>query len=278
MNAEKVSMSHSELYYRLVKEENLAELSRVVGEFLPSIDYELVTVEIRREEGFPYIYCQVVTEELFSAVMIGFFPDISSLIPEYKQPRYYLPIVAFCEEYEPHISRLIDKRLSIAHEVQHVKDMLELIRQYPDFPEKSYRYGFNSISTVDELHESIDFEMFKLFHIEPAAMRHDYHAGDHSFLIALDGEGKEVVRYECDSMSEYVGMKINTYMLRLTGAYEEKFAAEDNISKRIEVEMNLALARYGKDIFGPDPVKGLDKFKRQYGMKFFLTMAKRQFV
>lgn len=271
-------MEHTELYYRLVKEENLADLSPIVSEFLQSVGYEVVTVEIRREEEFPYIYCQIVTEELFSAVMIGFFADISSLIPEYKEPHYYLPVVAFCEDYEEHISRLIDKRLAIEHEVQHVKDILELIRQYPDFPEKSFRYGFNSISSVDELHESIDFEMFKLFHIEPAAMRHDYQAGDNSILIAFDDEGKEVVRYECDSVEEYVGMNINTYMRKLKGAYKDKLEEEDNISQRIDMAIDLALARYGKEIFGPDPVKGLHEFKRRYGMKFLFTMARREFV
>lgn len=279
-----MSMSHTELYYRLVKEDNLADLSRLVSEFLESIDYEVVTVEIRREEEFPYIYCQVITEEVFSAVTVGFFADITSLVPEYKEPHYYLPVVAFCEDYQEHISRLIDKTLSIEHEVQHVKDILELIKQYPDFTEKSYRYGFNSISTLDELHESMNFEMFKLFHLEPAAMRRDYHAGDHSILIAFDDEGKQVIRYDCDSVSEYLGMKIHTYMTKLKGAYQEKFEEEsspersDGTSTRIEVEMNLALARYGKDIFGPDAVKGLDEFKRRYAGKFLLAIARRQFV
>lgn len=271
-------MEHAELYYRIVKEQNYDELYPLMSEQLDSIEYKVVKLKILREKGFPYIYCQIKTDEVFSAQMIGFFVEIGSMIPYYKEPYYYLPVVVFCEDYDDRINKFIDKKLSIKHEVQHIKDMIELIKQYPDYPEKSHKYGMNSIIEVEYLSKSIDLEIFKLFYIEPPAMRIDFHKGEKSILISFDDEAKKVVRYDCDSVDEYVGINIHSYIMRIRRHYKDKFENDEETSKIIDHEIDMALTCYGKDVFGQDPIKGLDELKKRSSPRLLLSMLRGHFV
>ena len=162
-------MEHTELYHNIVKEHNLDQLYSIVGEELCAIGYVVVKIEIREEKKLRYVFCQIKNKEVFpaeiafSAMTLGLFVKITSIIPNYKKPFYYLPVIVMCDDYDDRVKGLINRELSIGHELQHIKDILDLIKQYPDYPEKSFKFGINSITEVEDLVESIDFEMFKLF-------------------------------------------------------------------------------------------------------------------
>lgn len=267
-------MDHTDVYYQLVRVEHLADLTPLVRTFLQDIGHDVVTVEIQREDDFPFIYCQLVTEAVFRAVMIGFFTDIRSILPVYQEPQYYLPVVGFCEHEGKPIANLIDKAVSIRHEVQHVKDILNLIRTSPQFLDQSYHYGLNSSFRVGDLPHSIDFEMFKIFHLEAPAIKRDYLGGDTAILMTMGADQQQAGTYESESLEEYLRTYINSYLSHLKLAYLKKFQDEANIDHRIETEMDRALARYGTDVFGPDPVQGRRDFLRDYGAKYFFQLAK----
>ena len=271
-------MMHVELYYRIVKEENIEQLFSIMSERLGSLNYRIIQLEILQENDFPYICCQVSTDEIFCALMTGFFVDIKSIIYEYNEPYYYLPVIVYCDDYDDRIKGFIDKKISIEHELQHIKDMIELIKKYPDYPARSYRYGMNSITSVEDLAESIDLEMFKLFYIEPPAMRMDFYKGDRHILMPFDDKGKTVVRCECDSAEEYVAIQLDSYIMRIKSDYKERFKDNEEAAKLIAKEMDKGLTNHGKDVFGCDPVNGLKEFKNKFAPKLLLSMLNRQFV
>ena len=271
-------MDHTALYYAIVTEENRDELSLIIAEHLDLIGYKLVNFNINRADGFPYICCQIKTAELFSAQMIGFFVAIDSMIAGYEKPHYYLPIVVFCADYDERFKRLINQQLAIEHEIQHIKDMLDLIKQNPDYPEKSYRYGINSALSIEDLPTSIDLELFKLFAIEPNAMRLDFDKGEKSILMPFDGAAKTVIRYDCDSVDEYIGLNIKSYIENIKDGYKQRFKNDAAVAKIVDQEVELALNRYGKTVFGQKPLVGLHELQKRAAPKFFLAMARRQFV
>jgi hypothetical protein len=118
--------------------------------------YEPVKVERARKNGLPFLLCEIRTEEAFDAQMIGLFAEITSIFPEYEEPFFYLPVVVLCCDYDDRIKSYIDREISIAHELQHLSDMIELIKRCPDYPHQLYRYGLNRIITIEDLHRSID--------------------------------------------------------------------------------------------------------------------------
>jgi len=271
-------MEHAELYYSIVKEGNLDQLHSIVSEQLDGIGYKVVKIEICRKNDFRYISCQIKTEEVFSAQMIGFFVEITSIIPGYEKPYYYLPVVVFCCDYDDRIMGFIDRELSLEHELLHIKDMLELIKQYPDYPEKSYRYGINSITDVKDLSKSIDLEMFKIFFVEPPAMRCDFDKGEFCILIPFDDKAEKVIRYECDSRDEYVGISIDSYLMRIRRNYKVKFENNEEASKMVDEEIDRALTCYGTGVFGRDPINGLTELRKKTAIKLLIAILKGHFV
>ncbi|MEM7133821.1 MAG: hypothetical protein AAF702_46425 [Chloroflexota bacterium] len=271
-------MEHLDLYHQIVDENNHDQLHSILDKHLSAIGYELVQFDVLVEGSLPYLYCQIRTDEIFSAQMIGLFAEIDPIIPDYPKPYYYLPIVVYCEDYDERIKSFIDNKISLEHELQHVKDMLALIQQDPDYPERSYRYGMNSVIEVEDLPISIDLEIGKLLYIEPTAMKMDFEKGEKSILYPFDEKGKSAVRYDCDSVEEYVGLNIHSYLTGIKEHYNAKFENDEIISQIIDQEIDKALTYHGKDLFGQNPVEELNQLHKRYAPKFFLAMLQRQFV
>lgn len=271
-------MEHATLYTQLVTEEHHDQLLPMIVEQLDSIGYALVHFAIQRTTGFPYICCRIKTTEVFSAQMIGFFVDIRSLLPAYAKSLYYLPVIVFPDEHDARFSQFIDRQRSLEHEIHHIQTMLDLIRQDPNYPEKSYRYGMNSALAVKDLPMSIDLEIFKLFYLEPPAMRADFAKGERFILMPFDAEARTVLRYDCDSVDEYVGLNIKSYVANIKAAYKARFENDDKIATLIDREVDRALARHGQDLFGPNPLAGLTELEKRVAPKFFLAIARKQFV
>ena len=129
-----------------------------------------------------------------------------------------------------------------------------------------------------DIPKSIDLEIFKLFYIEPPAMRIDFNKGEKSIFMPFDDESKKVVRYECDSIEEYVGINMNSYIMRIKQHYKNRFKNDEEVSKIIDHEIDMALTCYGKDVFGQDHVKGLDELKKRSAPKLLLSMLRGQFA
>ena len=74
--------------------------------------------------------------------------------------------------------KLINRELSILHETAQIKDILDLIEKQPDYPETVHKYNMNNDDlSLQDLEKSIDFEISKLFYLEPRALSMDFANG-----------------------------------------------------------------------------------------------------
>ena len=240
-------MKNKEIYHKIVSQNNFDELKIILEKEFSSIGYDLLGFEILYDKDFPYIYCSVDTEELFAAMMIGLLIDIRHLIPEYKKKIYYLPVAAFCETYPDKVSQYVNKKNSINHELLHVKDILNLIEEDPEYPEKISKFGKQGTIKIKDLPTSIDLEIFKIFYIEPQAIKLDYDAGENYILLPL--KNGEIYRHICDDVQQVMMVKMASELSRVEKIYLNKFSNTPTAEETISTEFKKAISKYGGNIF-----------------------------
>lgn len=271
-------MEHKKLYYEIVQVKNQERLASLLAAELERAGYKMVTLRVVTDVDPPYIYCQVKSDLLFTAVMIGLFADISTLFPDFDEPFYYLPLIAFRLEERESIRRFMaDHELSLQHELRHLQDMLALIEATPDYPEKSFEYGLYSVTDPQDLPISIDLEVYKLFYLEPPAMRQDFANGEKWILTPMDKEATKVIRYVCDSVEEYLGLQLDSYLKGIADMYKERFDRNREVSKLIDAEIDKAVNRHGQEVFGTLPVAGRKRILRHSLPKMLFLMATGRF-
>ncbi len=271
-------LDHTALYHQIVKQEHYDALHSIVAEQLAAIEYELLDLTIVADESLPHILCRVNAAGTFAAVMLGLFVDIRPILPHYTDPHYYLPLVILRDETNERMQRLINQKLALQHELLHLQDMLRLIQERPDYPTQSYRYGLHSVTVREELPKSIDLELFKLFYIEPPAMRLDYRSGERHILIPFDANARIAVRYDCETMEEYVAMNMHSYITGLADNFKARFENDAKATELIDAEIERGLKRYGRGVFGTNPSKGFAEVEQASKPKILQAMLAGQFV
>ncbi len=266
-------MTHKELYYHLLREENLAALQLLMQEQNILTSFNVKKMELLRQGNFPYLLFSVEIEEVYAAQYLGLFLDIKPIHPQYEREWYYLPIVAFCETYDERIMRLINKSNSIAHELLHLKDLLAWIEEEPSFPDRVRQFSLNNVKDADRLHESIDLEIQKIFRLEPKALQNDFERGEKS-ILSPSPFGKHTIKYECQSSEEYVQAQLSDYIETFQNAYVEKF----NCPRLVQAEVRQAVERYGVKLFGDEPYEKYREAARVSSKKIVDALLNRQFV
>ena len=244
-------MNHREIYHKIVSKDNQGKIRTLLEGEISSIGYGLLDLQILDDDGFPYIYCAIETDEIFAAQMIGFIVKISHLFPDCHEGIYYLPAVAYCDTYPDDIRRYMNKKISINHEIIHIKDILTLIESDPQFPEKIRKYGKYGPVKTEDLPKSIDLEIFKVFYTEPKAMKFDYESGEKHILFRLSSG--EVFRFPCKNIDEYIMLNMESEILRIRDVYFGRFQEKEIIVQ----EIKKAVTKYGKSIFGANLEKAL---------------------
>ena len=240
-----VTMTHKEIYYHLVKEENAHSLEELFKKEGILRQFNARKLEIHPGDDFPYILLLVKSKEIFAAMFIGIFVDIQALLPTYANEWYYLPLILFCPHYSRKIQKLIDRELSILHETAHIKDILDLIEKQPGYPETVHKYNMNNDDlSLADLEKSIDFEISKLFYLEPRALSMDFANGETDIYNDMLGK---ILSYPCESAEEYVQLKIINYKNKIKKIYGNKFPEEHH---RIEELLIDAINKYGKAVYG----------------------------
>ncbi|MDM8521882.1 hypothetical protein QUF80_00780 [Desulfococcaceae bacterium HSG8] len=257
-----------EIYHYLLKPEYFEQLQELMRE---QNIYESLNVReaFLKEEDFPYILFRIETEQVFAAQMVGMMLKIDSLLPEYTDD-YYLPAIAMACDYDPEIMELINLENSVAHELIHIQDILSLIDKYPSYVTRVEKYGMNMVERLEDLKESIDLEVFKIFYLEPQALESDYDKGEKSIRTQLLGK---ILEYECRTKKEYIEMQLSDYLGNLSEIYKDKFPEE---AKMIKKHTNASAVKYGKDVFGRTPLKRLRKLRKAYPSKMLLGLGIRQ--
>ena len=233
-----------EIYQKIVCERNLEQLKLILGKEIPAVGFEFISFELLKDtrDGFPYIYCLIDSNMMYAAQMIGLLVDIKEIIPDYGKDYYYLPIVAFCETLPEEVRQYVNKGISINHELLHVKDMLDLIDEDPGFPEKVWNYGKYSPIKNDDLPESIDHEIFKVFRMEPQAIRQDYEAGENYILLPL--KNGEIYKYVCSEFQQCLLVKMVSEITRINKIYLDKFNIEPSAKQIISDEFKRSIKKF----------------------------------
>jgi hypothetical protein len=270
--------SHREIYQELVSQNNVKKLRTILKNNLADMDHELVTFDILVEEDLPYIYCTVRSEEMYCGQMIGFILDSDELEIEYSSTVYYLPAIIMRDDFVEDSGGLLKKDRILQHELLHVRDILTYLDKNPSFPENYRKYGMNGEVCIEDLPKSIDMELSKLFFLEPAASILDYNSGETYIVIPLDDNiNGKLAYYECHNIDEYVGLQMKNSLDRIRRTYEIKYPDDKTVSSQIDQELNKALNKYGKDVFGKIPLQGLKDLDKRtcIPIMFAITKAMR---
>ena len=259
-------MTHKEIYFYLVKKENEDSLRELFIEEGIFEDFKVTDMEIHTKAGFPYILLLVKPKEIFAAMFIGVFVDIKPMLPDYPDEWYYLPFIQYCPTYPKKYQAYIDRELSIIHEITHIKDILALIEKNPGYVDTVSKYTmFNEDLTLEDLEKSIDFEISKIFYLEPKALAGDYASGETVIYSDMMGEIKG---YPCQTVEEYVQLKIIHYKNKIKDIYAEKFPGQ---YQGINELINEAINKYGKEVFGDPAYPNMHERERAHLMNRMVT-------
>jgi len=251
-------VKHRDIYLELLQSTNLDKVKLLLQREGVYEQFDITSVDLITEKPLPYLLFSVNADEIFAAKWVGLFMDIKSVIPDYVSQWYYLPAIAFCENYPESIQSLINKDVSLHHEYLHLSDLLDLIERNPDYPQRVFNFSLQSVEKLEDLNESIDLEIFKLFYLEPQAFTYDFSQGENTIYINFLGR---IVEYKCDTLNEYIQMKMYDYLGDLESAYVEKFPAH---SEQVKAEIQKGIQQYGQPAFGEHPFQAWQDLKSNY--------------
>jgi hypothetical protein len=181
--------------------------------------------------------------------------DVRPLVGPEGEQDYYLPVLGVAQGASTP---------TIRHELLHLHDLLALIEQDPSYPERALKQSINSISEPSQIEESVEFELFKIFAMEPQAYRLEYSLGETWIDTTYAGLP---VRYNCASADELVAMRLADYVSTLEHRYAEKFpGSEATILKAVRQSAN----RHGRELFGDQAYHRIQQVNAQTSVKILM--------
>ena len=180
----------------------------------------------------------------------------------YCYDSFYLPVIVKPRHISELAKKYFSEEVSIGHELMHVSDILRWAGEDPPaYIENVLNFGVESVSE-DTLEKSVDFEIRKIFKLEPQAIGHDFDNGEdmivEPFLFEI------FLNYQCPKKKEFIRMKIADYVNELKRMYEKKFRRKEDEIERFFEE---SVGKYGKNVFGPSPYQSLLKKREERKVK-----------
>ena len=188
----------------------------------------------------------------------GVWFDVRPLVGPEGEEDYYLPVLGVPDGASAP---------TIAHELLHLHDLLALIEQDPSYPERALKLSVNSVSEPSEIADSMDFELCKIFALEPRAYRLEYEMGETWIEIPHAGQH---VRYHCATAEELVTMRLADYVATLERKYVEKFPGHE---ATIRQAARLASNRHGCEVFGAAAYERIQQVNAEWSLKLFLAQV-----
>lgn len=190
----------------------------------------------------------------------GVWFDTRPLIGPEGHDDYYLPVLGAAEGASD---------ATIAHELLHLNDLLALIEQDPSYTERALHLGINSISEPSQIADSVDFELFKIFAMEPRAYRLEYEMGETWIDASVAGQP---VRYHCASVEDLVIMRLADYVATLERRYVEKFPGCDAM---IRTAIQRSTSQHGRQVFGAQAYERIQQVNTQSSWKLLLELSRQ---
>ena len=189
----------------------------------------------------------------------GVWFDVRPLVGPEGKDDYYLPVLGASEAASAP---------TIAHELLHLHDLLALIEQDPSYSERALELSINSVSEPSQIGKSIDFELFKIFAMEPQAYRLEYAMGE--TWIDVSNAGQQV-RYHCATAEELVTMRLADYVRSLERRYVDKFPGHDaTIRKAVRRWAN----HHGREVFGAKAYERIQQVNAQSSWKILAELLR----
>ena len=249
-------ISYKDFYNKIVKKNNGEKITAILKENHAWEYFKIKQIEIIQAVPYAYILIELDITGDFAAQFLGMFVEIKKYFPGYNEDNFYLPAIAYPQEYYANMKPFINKELSLAHELLHLTDIIDMIENDSSYLEKIYKYGFENIKDAGELPESIDFEIWKNFQIEPRALENDFKNGEKLILAPfLFGM---VMKYKCKTQEEYIQLKMSDYIFDLQDMYCERFKEEQD---KIRGYFKDSINKHGHKIYGDKPYEKLSELK-----------------
>ncbi len=275
MYEEHSCMNYIGAYREIVRKRNEDTLIRVFKETGHWEKLKALDLEINDEAILPYVFSNVDYGEdftgYFSSAMIGITLErdcILEMCGHYCYEYFYLPVIVKPRYISKLVKKYFSEEVSIGHELMHVSDILRWVGEDPPaYIEDVLNFGVESVSE-DTLEKSVDFEIRKIFKLEPQAIGHDFDNGEdmiiEPFLFEI------FLKYQCPTKKEFIKMKIANYVNELKRMYEKRFRGKENEIERFFEE---SVGKYGKNVFGPAPYQLFLKTREERKAKMLSLSA-----
>jgi len=210
----------------------------------------------------PYVRLEIVAGEGgLIAHCTGVWFDVRPLVGPEGDKDYYLPVLGASEGASAS---------TMGHELLHLHDLLALIEEDPSYPARALKLGINSISEPSQIGKSIEFELFKIFAMEPQAYRLEFEMGETWIDVPCAGEQ---LRYECATVEELVTMRLADYVETLEGRYVKKFPGyKAAIRKAVRRWAN----HHGREVFGDPAYERIQQVNTQTHWKVLAQLSRRR--
>ena len=251
-----IAVKHREIYMALLS-------SSLRGRLLTTLEEEGILALLKAHAlsvvdatPVPYVRLEITAGvDGLIAHCTGVWFDVRPLVGPEGEQDYYLPVLGVSQGASIP---------TISHELLHLHDMLALIEQDPSYPERALELSINSISEPSQIKESVDFELFKIFAMEPQAYRLEYAMGETWIDTSCAGQ---LVRYPCATAEELVTMRLADYVVTLERRYVEKFPGhEAAIQKAVRQSAN----HHGRELFGARAHQRIQQVHAQSSLKILV--------
>ncbi len=240
-------------YHSVVTKANLEKIKNILNEHGYYDEITVDRIEYEKKDDLPYFILNVDSREYIGwghfAMLDGIFVEIGSVIRQWEGI-FYLPILIFREMTSEKLKPFIKPDMLRDHELHHLWHRIEHIDQHPDYIEASRKYNVGSCTYAD-IHNSIEFEINKIFCDELPALISDYENGEREYYLYSDGL---VTVGKSHDKNELVQYNLANYIAKLRLVYIDRFPEKKaDISEYIAKEVN----KQGGKIFGENTMSVL---------------------
>ncbi len=244
---------YKKMYYQVVKKSNLVKIKRILKK---QGHYDIATIEkieFNKKDNLPYLCITFDSSEQpvmrYFFLLDGIFIDIDTIAPEWAGI-FYLSILIIRQTVHEKLKPFINADSLKDHGLNHLQSIIDHIDQNPDYIEKSIKYNVGNC-TIENITESIEFEVSKIFNIEIHALNSDYENGEKNCFL---NSGDIFTVFTFHSKDEFIKYKLGSYLSSLNSKYIYKFPEkETEINKYFEEEIN----KQGEIIFGKNTTQKL---------------------
>ncbi len=245
-------MNHRERYLQLLSpalREPVLHAIREQGYF------DLLKVQKARvvdAKPFAYILFDVEANPNFSARGGGLNLTLDGLVDDPPVERYYLPYIGMTP---------IAAADDLSHELEHLRQLLELIELEPNYPADSLQFGLENIQDAELIPRSVHFEVRKMFILEAPTFGRDFDIGTCTIDMPFFGN---TLKYCCKTRHEFVSLWLASYLHSFRELYVKRFPDH---AAQIDASFAEATDEYGAEQFGANASKSIEAS--------FSTMSRR---